>query len=491
MWAFGDSFDLYATFGDAGAGYWDTANTSQGGLAAGRFAGGQAVNLNSASAFVVLAKASGANDAIHHIVCAVKQTMTLSGSNLSTYWQLSDGATNQVCIVFRSDGAILLTSGTPGGTVLTTYTGAITAANTWFAFEFEVIISPTVGRFRARKNGNTVDDFDSTATLNTRLGANSYANKLTLGNNAISGHLFDDLLWRSDPTSVPWVGDIRCYVRMPASDASIQFSRSPAAATAGPTGGSTAARVANTAVYQAFTASVTGTIGSATILVAAGGTGHLKAAIYSGTVATAPGTLLLASSEVTNPAAGSVTVTFSPPVAVTKGTTYVFGINQDTSLTYTSGSNSATTGSAITYASWPASNPASLTGAQFLNVFTVNITTTINSELVNETLQDSYATYVYDSNVNDADFYNIAALAATPASVVGVTTRGFCAKSDAGTRNMAVQLKSGGTTVQTPAPALSSSLGWLFRTDLTDPATGAAWTPAAVNGVQIGPKVTV
>jgi hypothetical protein len=30
----------------------------------------------------------------------------------------------------------------------------------------------------------------------------------------------------------------------------------------------------------------------------------------------------------------------------------------------------------------------------------------------------------------------------------------------------------------------------MYRTDLTDPATGAAWTAAAVNAVQVGPTVT-
>jgi hypothetical protein len=92
-----------------------------------------------------------------------------------------------------------------------------------------VVIHPTAGRFRVRKNGNTSDDFDSGATLNTRPGANSYANKLTLGQQTRrrQSHI-DDLLWRSDASSVPFVGDVRCYTRMPASDASVVFSRSPA-----------------------------------------------------------------------------------------------------------------------------------------------------------------------------------------------------------------------------------------------------------------------
>jgi hypothetical protein len=73
---------------------------------------------------------------------------------------------------------------------------------------------------------------------------------------------------------------------------------------------------------------------------------------------------------------------------------------------------------------------------------------------------------------------------------VAVTTRGFVQKSDAGTRNGAVQMKSGSTTVQSTSIALSTSWQWLWRTDATDPATGSTWTPVAVSNVNIGPVVT-
>jgi hypothetical protein len=346
MFVFGDSFDLYATMADPVAGYWDSGLGVGAGntLVAGRFAGGQALSLQGGLTTSGV-KSSGANDAVHHIVVAFRQTVALSGTNLGGYFQLSDAATNQCCIVFRSDGAILLTSATPGGTVLATYIGAVSAVNTWTAFEFEVVISGTVGAFRARKNGNTSNDFDSGATLNTRPGANSYANKLTVGmNTTVNAQQFDDILWRSDASSVPWVGDVRCYTRMPASDASVQFTR----------------------------------LGGAT-----------------------------------------------------------------------------------------------------------------NFSQVSEAHQDGATSYVYDATVGDADFYGIAAITGTPASVVAVTTRGFVQKSDAGTRSGAVQLKSGATTVASTTTALPTTFGWLWRTDQTDPATGAAWTPTAVNNVTIGPVVIV
>src|SRR4051812_45979864 len=115
---FGDSFDLYATTADVyGTGYWDSGS-SLFTLQSGRF-GGQCARVNSTGSWMV--KSSGANDAVHHIVCAYQQSAAaLTGTTLGVFLQLSDGATNQCCIVFRQDGAILLTSAIPAGTVLAT-----------------------------------------------------------------------------------------------------------------------------------------------------------------------------------------------------------------------------------------------------------------------------------------------------------------------------------------------------------------------------------
>ena len=164
-------------------------------------------------------KNSGSNDTVHHIVFAYRHNTTFSSNTPGFYFQLSDGVTNQCCVCIRSDGAIILTSATPNGTTLATYTGAVSAQSTWFAFECEVVIHPTAGSFKVRKNGNTVDDH-STTNINTRPGANTYANRLTVGlytnPGGTSPFTFDDVPWRSDTAAVPWVGDIRCYTRMPA-----------------------------------------------------------------------------------------------------------------------------------------------------------------------------------------------------------------------------------------------------------------------------------
>src|SRR5215831_12207524 len=130
MWCWGDSYDLYAATADAVAGYWDSGTTTSFTLQPGRFSGGQSLQNSANTSWLV--KSSGANDAVHHVCCAVWQSAALSGTTLGLYLTLSDAATAQCSIVFRSDGAILLTSGGPAGATLATYTGALTLTSQWF-----------------------------------------------------------------------------------------------------------------------------------------------------------------------------------------------------------------------------------------------------------------------------------------------------------------------------------------------------------------------
>jgi hypothetical protein len=122
--------------------------------------------------------------------------------------------------------------------------------------------------------------------------------------------------------------------------------------------------------------------------------------------------------------------------------------------------------------------------------FIVNYSPANNYMMVAEAQQDATTSYVYDSVPGHADFYGINAIASTPLTTFAVTTRAYMIKSDAGTRTAAVQLKSGGTTVASPTVVLTpSNWQWAWRHDTTDPATGAAWTAAAVNVAQVGPTV--
>lgn len=483
-WSWGDSFDLYAAAADMITGYWDSgAGTPT--FVAGRFTGNA---LQVAATAVSLAKSSATNDAVHHLVVAFRQTAAISGTTLGAYLQLLDGSTAQCSVVFRSDGAILLTSGGPAGTVLATYAGAFPVTNTWYAFEIEVVINNTTGSFKVRKNGNSVDDH-STTGINTRGGtANNYANSLKLGMQAaVVAQQFDDLFWQSSASAGTWLGDIRCFTRMPENDQSVQFSKASSPHTPGVVGAT--AVVSNTiAHYTPLIPTVSGTLGSLTIQFSAGFTGNLKCTLFNGTATTVT-TIVASATTLVNPATGTNTIVFPSPPTVLEGNNYWVGFIADVaSGNYQITSSPIGYRSTTTYAAFPSANPSSLSpnGVPFT---TMAITPTINASLVNEAQQDALASYVYSSNPGDADLYGIASIASTPANVIATTVRAYMQKSDAGTRTAAVQLKSGATTVASSTLTLSSS-GWLWawRMDLVDPATGAAWTPSAVNSAQVGPK---
>ena len=502
-YTFGDGFDLYATLPDAGSSYWDSAVSSaaSASLGTGRFTGGQAVCMvvNGTVPALILQKSSGSNDAVHHISCAFTQNATLSAVALGFFLQLIDGSTPQCSIVFRSDGTILLTSGGPTGSTLATYSSAF-AANTWTAYEFEVVINNATGSFTVRKNGNSSADFTATS-LATRGGtSNNYANKLQLGLQSSSGSPFnlnsqtqriDDLLWRSDASSVSWAGDLRCLTRMPATDSSVQFTKSTTTGSQTVSTGPNAGGItANEGRYMPFTATFTGTISGAQVVVSTANAGGMKCAIYANS-GSAPTTVLGTATALGSIAVGTNAFTFGSPVSVTLGTQYWLAFESDTTGGNWSQNNSNTVGIKATtaYASFPAANPTATT-AQITVQCSLTYTLSTNAMMTAESQQDGLTTYVSDSTVGHNDLYTIGSLSSTPASTFMVTTRGFAEKTDAGTRLGAVQVKSGTTTVQSTSTALNTSFGWIYRTDLTDPNTSTTWTNTAVNALLIGPVVT-
>jgi len=445
-----------------------------------------------------LVKTSATNDAVHHVSLAFRQTAAITGTTLGAYFLLHDGATIQCALVFRSDGAIILAAAGPTGTALATYTGAVAANNTWYQFEIEVVISNTAGWMKVRKNGNTTEDFTSSLTLDTQTSANAYANKLTMGvQNIVTGQQIDDLYWRSDASSVAWMGDIRCYTRAPASDASVQFSRTPTnyvqtTINGGIAGGSSTPST-NLITYIPFTPSYTGSVGSLTLTCSTTSTGNWKCAIYNNTGSGgSPGTVLGTATPFSAPGVGACVVVFPTPVAVTAGVIHWVGIGSDGgSGAFRNAATSSTVYYTTSgYAAFPVNNPAVSTTTQNSWHFTANYSPASNYMMVAEPQQDATTSYVYDSVPGHADLYGIAAIASTPLTTFAVTTRAYAIKSDAGTRTMAVQLKSGATTDASTTVVLTpSNWQWAWKHYPLDPATGGAWTAAAVNVAQVGPVV--
>jgi len=491
---FGDSFDYYAASGNPAdtAGYWDGGiMTSLTTGVTGRFAGSRAMFWSSVGKNLI--KISGVNDAVHHINFAVLFSVTGTSNNGFAIW-LQDGTTDQCTVTIRGDGTMLIYNGSApasAGSPLATYPNAVTVANAWTMFEIEVVIHNTAGSFTVRKNGNTVNDFQQTG-LNTRTTANNYANRISMGYvGAPSQNVtIDDLIWRSDASTLPWIGDVRAYVSMPVSDAGTQqFSRAPSSLAVVPFATTTStAPSAGRSYYTPFTVTADGTIGTAVLQMSTGYTGNMKCSIFT-SVAGAVTTVLGSATPISNPITGLNTFTFPTPVSVVKGGTYFIGFCPDVSSGNFSSTVSSSTGltcTTTTYATFPVANPTTSAIAAF--GVTVNVTVTANYQLVAEAQQDGTTTYVYDATVGHADLYDLADLPG-PATVYAVTTRGFMAKSDAGSRSGQLQIKSGATTVQTTALVLSSSFLWNYRTDTVNPNGGAAWTSSAVNALQVGPVV--
>ncbi len=490
-WIIGDSFDWYTNIADAAANFWDAA-VSHSFSASGRFAGSQClVNGLSNATTIGLSKVSGSNDATHHIALAFRQTTALSGTTNIFWITLYDGTTAQCTIVFRSDGTILLTSGASSGSTLATYSSAF-IQNTWAAFEFEITINNTTGVFKVRKDG-AGSDSHSTTSLNTRGGtANNYANKLAIGSTSTSfTQNIDDFLWFSTSGAAPntWVGDVRAVQLLPISNSgTTQFTGSLQVGTPNAVS-STTSRASGVTTYRSFVATYSGTVPSGTFMVSTGGTGNVKVALYDASNGGNPGTALATSSAIVNPTTGTQPYTFSSPPTIVKGTTYYMAFDQDFTVIYTAAGGASGINNTTAYGSFPATNPGSFSTLAVCPFFTLNITTTNNSELVMEAIHNDTTDYVYDSTTGHLDFYNLGSLSYTPASVLAVQTRAYMCKSDTGARTGAIQMKSG-TITNSATLSLSTSWQHLTRVDLLDPNTGVAWAAAAVNAITVGPSLT-
>ena len=77
----------------------------------------------------------------------------------------------------------------------------------------------------------------------------------------------------------------------------------------------------------------------------------------------------------------------------------------------------------------------------------------------------------------------------TPLTIKGLQQTALARKDDAGDRTLALVLKSGAEVAVASPVVLGSSYAFIEAIHETDPATGEAWTPAAVDTVQAGLEV--
>jgi hypothetical protein len=519
-WIAGDGFDYYGTLADVARSVWDVADTTKFALVTfggptgalpTRFGSGQMLQRVASVSGAWLTKTIGSNEATLLVALAYYRVSALSGTTPEIYLQFRDGATAQCTVVFESSGNIVLKAGTETGTVLATYTAAF-GQDVWTHFQVRVTINNTAGAITVRKNGSTTDSFTATA-LNTRGGtANNYATAVVVGNgNAVAittiQNLVDDVLCYSASGAAPndWVGDVRAIV-LPVSGAgaSSQFTASTTAVLFGETNAAATVALSGDNIY--FFGPVpgvgtlplgpfpgrSGVLTKITVQSAVAMTGSVRTALYAVDAATGkPGTLLATSATVVNPGTGPIDFAVSAGPTLSSAQSYYLAIQGNAVWTVSgrTAGNPSVYRQAVTFVSGP---PVSGLAAGTTAGISVAITATVTDAVaaVNDPGGNGDVDYLFDATVGHEDLYALADLPTTPAAIIGVVAKAFLKKSDAGSRNGAVRLRSGGTDVQGADTVLSSSYTYLARVDAVDPATGAAWTPAAVNALQVGQKVT-
>jgi hypothetical protein len=501
-WIVGDSFDYYGNTADLARSVWDSLGNSGSFATPGagtRFGVGQDYSV---TVFDNLSKTFPSNESSVYVVCAQYRPGAQSGTQVELYFLLKDGATTQCVICFMSNGSIQLRAGSTSGTVLATYANAF-SQDVWIHFQIRVVIDAAAGSFTVRKNGATTDSFSATG-LATRGGtSNNYVNGLTLGlqNGYIAGHYIDDLLIFGGSGAAPnnWVGDVRALCLMPVADTA-QKQSTPVPATPTTTfapGGTFIGQTFNgNTIYWSGTAKPTrgGMLQQITVNSNGSGPPHAKLALYfNDGPSGAPGTLVAVSNEVATPASsGAISFTFPAGTFVSPFRTYYVALLTDANWGVVNFSNNSTVYTlARTYASgFPttASGLTTLTGSVF--GFTWTVTAGGSCVALNEQQATGDTDYVFDSTVGDMDLYDMDDLPVNPVQIIGVVSKLYVKKSDAGTRNAQLQVKSGATQVTGPDTVLGSTYGYLSRADAVDPNTATSWTIPGVNAVQVGHKVT-
>ena len=115
-------------------------------------------------------------------------------------------------------------------------------------------------------------------------------------------------------------------------------------------------------------------------------------------------------------------------------------------------------------------------------------TGTAHYAVVDEIPQNGDTDYVSSATVGHRDTYGMPALGVT-GTVVGVMVQAMARKDDAGTRTLALPVRSGGTDYVDAGQPLVSTYTPIKRLLLTDPDTGSAWTVGGVNAAEVGVEV--
>lgn len=113
-----------------------------------------------------------------------------------------------------------------------------------------------------------------------------------------------------------------------------------------------------------------------------------------------------------------------------------------------------------------------------------------NYEMVDDDGSDDDTSYIESDVIDDADTFTFNSLSSTPASILAVATTTIAKKTDSGSRELESIVRVGGTDYS-HASAINCTDNYVpsQRIFPTNPATGSAWSSAAVAALEAGIKV--
>lgn len=406
---------------------------------------------------------------------------------------LQDTTTAQASVTINTTGTVSVRNGAFAGTALGTSASSITA-NTSHYLEFDITFGNSAN-YQVWMDGVSI----LSGTGDTTGSANNNANVILLGGPTGTNITFDDFYLFDTAGSVnnaALLTSPRVETQFPVADSSVQFAVGAAIL------GSSASRSStpvNTAANQFRVRPFTPTRNMTVIAVvflpnASNASINLRPVAYSDS-ASVPGTLLSAGSTVVGMTAGAaVTMPLTTPQALMAGTQYWLGFMCDISvtsgLTGLDGTNTDRTATSTFASGAPGTAPATSASLAALTWGSVTLASPVNWYEVSQTPPQGAYSNLTDSTTGHEDLYTFGSL--SPVSTVhAVAMKANCARSDSGARTVSMRMLSGGTdgggasTGQTPA----TSFGWLTSLFATDPATGAAWSPTAVNAATAGFKI--
>lgn len=419
-------------------------------------------------------------------------------STLGTNGGLSflDAGTAQASITVNTTGTFSVRTGGVAGTALGTSAATVTASTTHY-LEWDITFG-NAGTYQLWLDGISIlgpTTGDTTAT------ANNFANQLQLVLPAGTNTVFYDDLYQFDTSGTAnnavLLTSPRIETQFPSSDGVVQFAVGAAIV------GSTTQRAvanfnagANNFYVRPIIPTVNCTISAIGVMPGASNASvQLRPVLYSDS-SNAPGTLMSAGSTVVGITAAVVqTLPLTTPQALVAGTRYWLGLMNDIAVTgIYAGQDTSFSGrfATATFASGASGTaPATTAGQNTVVIFGAVSGVTTNSYEVQQNPPQGTYSYVYDATVGHEDLYNFPALTAPAPIIYAAAVKGSVAKSDAGAKTMSLRTKSSSTDSAGSAGALAPGTSYAWMTSLfpTDPATGAAWTVAALNAAQAGVKV--